>query len=612
MYVRKKRIIRSVAVFIAAAMMMTGYAAFPADSSAMSAGDVAKVSFDGYLMGTENKYYTMDLNGSVLFYDKNGNTSVRKVSGKELSKRRHMILTDVSSGETREGYCVEFDAEIKARTSYTGSGYETDKIYFNNLPDDVRKLILAVTYYGRNGSNPLPASGVDGEDYYFATQMLIWEVQQQIRVFERDGEGRITGTKLVSAHGMPADFFYRYIKGRAAEKCYDHIVENIEKHFVTPEYVGETADKAETLLLKYDMSSDSWRGGFEDAAFEMKWNDDTIAYKNNSGDHVFETGEAIEGEKTVKVRRKTDEGSSAEDLLIWNNNTDGDLQVVATGSASPPEFFMKFRTDIPTTVTLSKTDAESGKPIPLAGTEYRIKHIDSGKYVSLLMKTEGGSVYATDKEGTVTVDQRLQAGEYVLEEMKAPKGYVVAKEAQRFELDGTLPEMTIEQENRPQMGVITINKMGEYKFADDWADIRERAMGGIDFDIIALADIVTADGTVHAKKGEVVDTVRTDFNGNVSTKKLYLGPYNVVEKAAPGEYRISEPVNAALVYAGQDVETVEKRINVFNRLKRDAPPDESPKTGDDGAPYTAMMALAISMTLILILVSVSMLRKKES
>lgn len=612
MYVRKKRIIRSVAVFIAAAMMMAGYAAFPADSSAAGTGGVSEVSFDGYLKGVENEYYTIDPNGSVLFYDEDGSTSIEKVSGRDLSKRRHLILTDVSSGEKREGYCIEFDAKIRVRTSYTASGYETDEIYFSNMPGDVRKLILAVTYYGQNGSNPLPVSGVNRDDYYFATQILIWEIQQQIRVFERDDEGRITGTKLVSAHGMPADFFYKHVRDRAAKKCYDHIVENINSHFVTPEYVGETADKAKTLLLRYDMSSDSWRGGFEDAGFEMKWDSDTISYENSSGHHVFETDAAIDGEVTVKVKRKTDEGSAAENLLIWNSNTNREMQVVSTGSASPPEFFMKFRTDIPTTVTLSKTDAESGKPIPLAGTEYRIKHIDSGKYVSLLMKTEGGSVYATDKEGTVTVDQRLQAGEYMLEEVKAPKGYVVAKEAQRFELDGTLPEMTIEQENQPQMGIITINKMGEYKFADDWADIRERAMGGIDFDIIALADIVTADGTVHAKKGEVVDTVRTDFNGNVSTKKLYLGPYNVVEKAAPGEYRISEPVNAALVYAGQDVETVEKRINVFNRLKRDVPPDESPKTGDDGAPYTAMMALAISMTLILILVSASMLRKKES
>ena len=68
-------------------------------------------------------------------------------------------------------------------------------------------MMLAVTYYGKNGDNPLPVSGVSGEDYYYATtQVMIWEVQQQLRVFEQDRNGRITGTKRVAAHGMQADY----------------------------------------------------------------------------------------------------------------------------------------------------------------------------------------------------------------------------------------------------------------------------------------------------------------------------------------------------------------------------------------------------------------------
>ena len=130
-------------------------------------------------------------------------------------------------------------------------------------------------------------------------------------------------------------------------------------------------------------------------------------------------------------------------------------------------------------------------------------------------------------------------------------------------------------------------------------DIREKAMGGIDFDIIALADIVTGDGTVRAEKGEVVDTVRTDFKGNVSTKELYLGPYNIVERAAPEEYILGEPVNAALVYGDQETEVIEKKINLFNRLKRTpAPSDESPETGDDNPAAAAVMTLLVSLTLI--------------
>ena len=612
MYEKKGNLKKGLIVFLIIGVMIAGYLSAADSSDALEAGDIAKVSFDGYLMGVENKYYTMDLNGNVIFYKQDGSTYTEKVSGKELSKRRHMILTDTSTGEKREGYCVEFDAEIKASASYTSGGYLNDTIYFQNLPQDIKKLILAVTYYGQNGSNKLPVSGVNDEDYYFATQMLIWEVQQQIRVFERDSKGKITDTKLIDNHGMEKDFFYQYIKGRAAEKCYNYIVENMKKHFVTPDFIGESADKAKPVILKYSMELGDWRGEATDAIseFNMKWSDNEIGYSKEKSVHKFESKNPISGEKVIKVKRKTDEGSSAENLLIWNNNVDKNLQVVATGSASPPEFYMRMKTDVPAEVTVIKQDSETGKTVPLPGTEYKIKCVDIDRYVSEGMKNPKGDVYVTDKEGKVTVGQKLQAGSYILEEIKAPKGYVVAKNSLNFTVDGVKDKFNVVQKNIPQKGIITIKKVGEYRYKENWADIREKAMGGIDFDIIALADIITPDGTVRAEKGDIVDTVRTDFNGNVSSDRLYLGPYNVVEKDAPVEYRISEPINIALVYSDQNVEVIEKEINVLNRLKRTTDSiDSSPRTGDESNMASVIMIMVLSLTAMMIVAVVSRIRK---
>ena len=148
------------------------------EPAAAAGSGISKVSFDGYLKGVENKVYTVEKNGSVLFYNQDGSTYVQQVTGLQPSKRRHMILTDVSSGEKREGYCIEFDADFRVQTSYESTGYLTDKAYFSHMPEDVKKLMLAVTYYGKNGDNPLPVSGVSGEDYYYATQVMIWEGQQ--------------------------------------------------------------------------------------------------------------------------------------------------------------------------------------------------------------------------------------------------------------------------------------------------------------------------------------------------------------------------------------------------------------------------------------------------
>ena len=584
------------------------------EPAAAAGSGISKVSFDGYLKGVENKVYTVEKNGSVLFYNQDGSTYVQQVTGRQPSKRRHMILTDVSSGEKREGYCIEFDADFRVQTSYESTGYLTDKAYFSHMPEDVKKLMLAVTYYGKNGDNPLPVSGVSGEDYYYATQVMIWEVQQQLRVFERDRNGRITGTKRVAAHGMQADYFYRSLKGRAAEKCYDFLAENIGKHFVTPEFVGETAEKAAPVLMKYYMETKTWKANADEGncSFDMKWAVEGIQYSKEDSVHNFTTSKAIDGEKILKVKRKTEEGSSAENLLIWNHEGSKRMQVLSTGSASPPEFFMRLKTDVPAEVTVEKKDAETGKSIPTEQTQYKVKSLDLNRYVSDGMKKKDGEVYETDRDGRIVIPVKLQQGTYQLEEIKAPKGYVVAKEPQQFKVDGKTASITLEQKDMPQKGKITIKKIGEYKNNDNWADIREKVMGGIDFDIIALADIITPDGTVRAEKGQVVDTVRTDFNGNVSSKPLYLGPYNVVEKDAPVEYRIAEPINVALVYGDQNVDIVEKQINILNRLKRNIDSlGETPKTGDESGVNTILLVMLLSLTVMAVTAVLFRLRKDE-
>ena len=584
------------------------------EPAAAASTGISKVSFDGYLKGVENKVYTVEKNGSVLFYNQDGSTYVKQVTGLQPSKRRHMILTDVASGEKREGYCIEFDADFRVQTSYEPSGYLADKAYFSHMPEDVRKLMLAVTYYGKNGENGLPVSGVNGEDYYYATQVMIWEVQQQLRVFERDSNGRITGTKRVSAHGMQADYFYRSLKGRAAEKCYNFLAANIGSHFVTPAFVGETAEKAEPVLMKYNMETKKWQAAVDEGncSFDMKWNMEDIQYSKSGATHSFVTSKAIDGDKIVKVKRKTNEGSSAENLLIWNHEGSKRMQVLSTGSASPPEFFMRLKTDVPAEVTVEKKDAETGKSIPAEHIQYKVKSVELDRYVSDGMKQKDGEVYETDRDGKAVIPVKLQQGTYLLEEIKAPKGYVVAKEPQQFQVDGKTASITVEQKDTPQKGKITIKKIGEYKHNDNWADIREKAMGGIDFDIIALADIITPDGTVRAEKGQVVDTVRTDFNGNVSSRELYLGPYNVVEKDAPMEYRIAEPINVALVYGDQTVEVVEKQINILNRLKRNVDSlGETPKTGDDSGINTIILVMLLSLTVMAVTAVLFRLRKQE-
>ena len=83
----------------------------------------------------------------------------------------------------------------------------------------------------------------------------------------------------------------------------------------------------------------------------------------------------------------------------------------------------------------------------------------------------------------------------------------------------------------------------------------ECALSGAVFQVTATEDIVTADGTVHAKAGDVVAEIMTDENGYGETEPLYLGRYEVREIKAPFGYVMnSEPKYAELIYAGQEFE----------------------------------------------------------
>ena len=73
------------------------------------------------------------------------------------------------------------------------------------------------------------------------------------------------------------------------------------------------------------------------------------------------------------------------------------------------------------------------------------------------------------------------------------------------------------------------------------------------FEIYADEDITTPDGTVRAKKDELVATLKTNTKGTAISKQLYLGKYRVVEKTAPNGFVLNRTINhIELTYSGQN------------------------------------------------------------
>ena len=234
-------------------------------------------------------------------------------------------------------------------------------------------------------------------------------------------------------------------------------------------------------------------------------------------------------------------------------------------------------------VKIVKVDSETGKQIPYAGAGFQIYDPD-GKLVTMKYTyptvTEIDTFY-TNSEGYLITHETLPYGKgYSVVEVQAPYGYTLDSTPVSFDItaENTSEEngVTIvktEKKNTPQKGTITVEKTGEIfsnvtavggGYTDENGnDVAlptiyqpEYSVSGLAsavFEIYANEDITTPDGTVRAKKDELVATLKTNTKGTATSKQLYLGKYRVVEKTAPNGFVLNRTVNhIALTYAGQN------------------------------------------------------------
>ena len=215
-------------------------------------------------------------------------------------------------------------------------------------------------------------------------------------------------------------------------------------------------------------------------------------------------------------------------------------------------------------VKIVKKDAETGNIIPVAGIGFRVWNCDTESYVVQEIKYPAVTAldtFYTDETGTLMLPNELVYGNYELHEVQSANGYVLDSTPVPFTIDGTVDTVVVEKTNKPQKGKISVQKSGDV-FTSVIAGettytpvFEETGLAGAVFEITAAEDIVTADGTIRAKKGDVVATVTTDANGYAESDLLYLGKYEVKEIKAPYGYvqnAVSEAVE--LTYAGQEIE----------------------------------------------------------
>lgn len=217
-----------------------------------------------------------------------------------------------------------------------------------------------------------------------------------------------------------------------------------------------------------------------------------------------------------------------------------------------------------------KTDSTTGKTIPYAGAGFQI-YAPDGSLVTMSYTYPTLTVidtFYTDENGTLLTPEKLPYGKgYSLVEVQAPHGYVLDATPIYFDVteensadENGITIVKVVKENEPQKGTITITKTGEVFSTVAESDgayqpvYEIKGLAGAVYEITAAEDVVTLDGTLRYKKGDVVATITTGADGTATTEPLFLGKFEIREITAPhGMILNGDTVTVELTYAGQEI-----------------------------------------------------------
>lgn len=233
---------------------------------------------------------------------------------------------------------------------------------------------------------------------------------------------------------------------------------------------------------------------------------------------------------------------------------------------------------------LMKTDSETGKAVTLSGVSFKLRD-ETGEFVTQTVSyptRQETDTFVTDETGSVTLPETLTWGLYFVEEVTAPKGYLIREEAlpvfvgQDGDVPGETYQIDVEVPNEPVKGRILLEKKGPRLTgfevtADAYGNeahrpvYEESYLAGAVFELRAAETVTGGDGTVWFEQGELVETLTTASDGPAASGLLPLGRYVLVEIHAPEGYALDDtPHEVTLDASDAYTPVVEVRAELTN------------------------------------------------
>jgi len=365
-------------------------AALPFSAFAFTAEEGKKVDayYGAKYVGYDGEKYHSPATYQYITYDSSGNVSLHS---KNAGGARTKLMIKDSSG-ARQVLCIESGVDYNANGTYTSESGKNNS-YFQNLPAAVQYGLMLTSVYGWHPGKTAPVSGTNEDDFAIATQVILWEYQQQLRTSPT--------TLTANSYGIPADTYYKGIQGRPAEKCYDWLLSQMKSHATVPSFASHRSGSAEVYTLKYNQAADNYSLTLTDTnntLADIKFSASGITVSRSGNQYTFTSKKMIESAVSITAQKSIPNIDG--NILIWGYPG---KQTMMSGAEDPVVFYLKVKTET-------------------TGIGHIVKHSEDNKVDGVKFNIAGNGVnqtVTTKKDGTVDIE--LMPGVYTVTELAEEK-----------------------------------------------------------------------------------------------------------------------------------------------------------------------------------------------
>lgn len=413
-------------LFLAAVMTLV---ALPIQTlaSEWGVGDNVYAAMLGNYIGSDNGTYGDKRNYTFIYYKADGD-----VATATRVKSNHAKLGVSKNGVTQQAICIKAGVSYSTGSSYVGKASSDD--YMLMLPTKAQRDLKIALISGFNSQvTKSPVANTNLDDFSFATQIIVWEIQQQLRT------GYNKGDLKANKWGTPATVYYEQLKGRPAEKCYEYILNKMKAYSIVPSFTNEMKSKAPTYTMEYNSSTkkysitlpDNNKSNMPASAFNISG----VTVTKSGYDYTFSTTSKISGTKACIYKANR---STGKQLVVWKSSG-GDSQTMADGIDDPVRFYANFKTSDLGTAQIKKVwehnhDTSSTKA-------------DNSDIYFTVKSSSGSAVKATGKAGSYTYSASGSVSQFKLNSSNTflvkslPAGtYTVTEHGKNS--DGSIPYYT--------------------------------------------------------------------------------------------------------------------------------------------------------------------------